>query len=268
MISPIFLEIAVVAIGIFLLLFETFADEKDKSFLAWLGVAAGSLAFGYGMAQAGGCVQRCLVRVGGGSVKSAVTLVVIAVSAMATLHVVPSLSVSDPPGATSAGIFGPALIIGLALLAFCLRDSWFRASPGHLWGGVGIGAVVALSWPMADGLNPLMTLGRLAELPVFGIAALVGIALGAFVAALARSDLILDRFVDREDVQRHLIGGILMGVGGACAGGCSFGQGLTGFATLAPSAVIAIAGMIAGCLWGIRALEAGSAWGGLRLLAR
>ena len=39
MISPIFLEIAVVAIGIFLLLFETFAPDKEKSFLAWLGVA-------------------------------------------------------------------------------------------------------------------------------------------------------------------------------------------------------------------------------------
>jgi NADH-quinone oxidoreductase subunit N len=39
MISPIFLEIAVVAIGIFLLLFETFAGDRDKSFLAWLGVA-------------------------------------------------------------------------------------------------------------------------------------------------------------------------------------------------------------------------------------
>lgn len=39
MIAPIFLEIAVLALGIFLLLFEAFADEKEKSFLAWIGVA-------------------------------------------------------------------------------------------------------------------------------------------------------------------------------------------------------------------------------------
>lgn len=39
MIAPIFLEIAVLALGIFLLLFEAFSDEKDKSFLAWIGVA-------------------------------------------------------------------------------------------------------------------------------------------------------------------------------------------------------------------------------------
>ena len=39
MIPPIFLEIAVVAIGIFLLLFETFGGGKEKSSLAWFGAA-------------------------------------------------------------------------------------------------------------------------------------------------------------------------------------------------------------------------------------
>ena len=76
----------------------------------------------------------------------------------------------------------------------------------------------------------------------------------------------LDRFTDRDDVKRHVIGGVLMGVGGACAYGCSFGQGLAGFSTLSASAVIAMAGMAAGCLWGIRTLEAGNAWGGLKLV--
>lgn len=40
MISPISLEIAVLIVGMFLLLFEAFANEKDKSLVAWLGVSA------------------------------------------------------------------------------------------------------------------------------------------------------------------------------------------------------------------------------------
>src|SRR5690349_21542994 len=39
----------------------------------------GGIAFGYGMASAGGCLQRALVRIGAGSVKSLVTVIVMAV---------------------------------------------------------------------------------------------------------------------------------------------------------------------------------------------
>jgi NADH-quinone oxidoreductase subunit N len=45
MIAPVFLEIAVVILGIFLLLFEAFANEKDKTFIAWLAVSGLGLIF-------------------------------------------------------------------------------------------------------------------------------------------------------------------------------------------------------------------------------
>jgi uncharacterized membrane protein YedE/YeeE len=256
------------------------ADIGDNPYgltpLAWPTVLAGSLAFGFGMAQAGGCVQRALVRAGSGSIKSLVTLILIAVTAAATLllHRLP-----EPSSVTLPVPFAFAITVPLALglIAFCLKDSWFRASPGHLWGGIGIGAAVAVAWVFADsrhGFNLLLDLGHAtahvtepeAPLSLFGIAALAGIALGAAVAAAARGDLYLDRFVDGADVKRHVVGGVLMGIGGALALGCSFGQGLTGFSTLSASAVVAIIGMTAGCVWGIRALEAGSALGGLRLV--
>jgi NADH-quinone oxidoreductase subunit N len=38
MIPPVFLEIGVVVIGLFLLMYEAFAAEKDKTFIAWLGI--------------------------------------------------------------------------------------------------------------------------------------------------------------------------------------------------------------------------------------
>jgi NADH-quinone oxidoreductase subunit N len=38
MIAPIFLEVAVLVIGSFLLMYEAFANDRDKRFLAWLGI--------------------------------------------------------------------------------------------------------------------------------------------------------------------------------------------------------------------------------------
>ena len=59
-----------------------------------------------------------------------------------------------------------AAVIVAGLLAFCLKDAWFRDSAPHLWGGVAIGAAVIggwLAWPLTQsqprGLNLLMDLG-------------------------------------------------------------------------------------------------------------
>ena len=248
----------------------------------WAWVAAGSLAFGYGMAIAGGCVQRALVRAGAGSIKSLVTLLIIACSAGATIALVPNPADGGVtlPVQFAFAIAGPAALI---LIAFCLKDRWFRESPGHLWGGVAIGAVVAGAWVFSEndgfnlGLNLLLDLGVTAiaapsglqeAIPLFGLCAIIGIAVGSGIVAAARGDLAFDRFVDGPDVERHVVGGLLMGIGGAMAYGCTFGQGLTGFATLSASPVIAVFGMVAGCVWGIRSLEAGTPWGGLRLVFR
>src|SRR5438067_6645166 len=39
MIAPVFLEFAVLLIGSFMLLYEAFAKDRDKAFLAWMGIA-------------------------------------------------------------------------------------------------------------------------------------------------------------------------------------------------------------------------------------
>lgn len=54
--------------------------------LPWLSYAVGGLLFGYGMIQAGGCPQRCLVKAGSGNLKAAVVLVLVAVFALMTLR--------------------------------------------------------------------------------------------------------------------------------------------------------------------------------------
>jgi hypothetical protein len=265
-----------------------------------VAMIVGGGAFGYGMAIAGGCLQRALVRIGAGSVKSLLTVVLMAAMAAGTLHVLgrsglrAALAVETAAPATldqfaatafhlNAAIcrLAVTLIVVAALLAFCLKDAWFRASRAHLWGGVLIGLTIVggwLAWPLSlsqpRSLNLLLDLGSavrttwvpIAVFPVMGVATLAGIVVGSFAVALARGDLMLDRFVDGADVRRHVGGGLLMGWGGALALGCSFGQGLAGFSALSINALIAVAAMVGGCVWGVRALEAGSAWGGLKLM--
>jgi NADH-quinone oxidoreductase subunit N len=45
MIAPAFLEVAVLVTGIFLLIYESFADDREKSFIAGMGIASLSLVF-------------------------------------------------------------------------------------------------------------------------------------------------------------------------------------------------------------------------------
>jgi uncharacterized membrane protein YedE/YeeE len=49
-----------------------------------------------------------------------------------------------------------------------------------------------------------------------------------------------------EDTANHVIGGLLMGFGGVLALGCTIGQGLTGFSTLALGSIIAFLAIVAG----------------------
>ena len=45
---------------------------------------------------------------------------------------------------------------------------------------------------------------------------------------------------------RYMTGGVMMGVGGALASGCSIGQGLTGLSTLSLGSFIATVGIFSG----------------------
>ena len=79
-----------------------------------------------------------------------------------------------------------------------------------------------------------------------GVMAFAGVVLGSLLWALVSRTFRLEWFADRYDLARHLAGGVLMGVGGPLAMGCTFGQGLTGVSTLAVGAMLATASIILG----------------------
>jgi uncharacterized protein len=276
-------------------------DELLTPELPWLSLVLGGVMFGYGMSLSGGCINRALVRLGAGSLKSLVIVIVVAVTAA-----IVSLGVLRPiadaldhvalgfPTASSlplllahaTGLSGPAVFLGCGLaaggglVAFALWDSWFRSS-GHLLAYAAIGltipAALAASAFAPDGLAPVNFAAPAGDgvalllgfaVPEFAVAVLAGVPLGSFIVAALTGNLALETFTDPADLPRNLIGASLMGIGGTLALGCTFGQGLSGLALLGIGSFMAIAGIVFGCLWGIRALEAGTVWGGLTLTFR
>ena len=136
------------------------------------GFLIGGLLFGIGMTLGAGCGQRTLVRVGGGNLKSLVVLIVMAITAYATLRgllapvridVFGPLSIDlEAQEITSQGIETilahlvsasgqtmaviVALVLGLGAIIYALKDKDFRASADNILAGVTIGVLVVGAW--------------------------------------------------------------------------------------------------------------------------
>lgn len=84
------LAIAIAIAGTQLLRAAGMVDMTNAIYLntgfGWVGYVVGGLMFGVGMTLGSGCVQRSIVRVGGGNLKSLVVLVVMGMTAYATLR--------------------------------------------------------------------------------------------------------------------------------------------------------------------------------------
>ena len=173
-----------------------------------------------------------------------------------------------------------ALAMAALLLAFVFRDREFRASFDHIMGGVVVGLVIVGGWYVTGhigfGENPetleesffgtnsrtiesfsfVAPVGYAIELLMlwsdkslkvtFGIAAVAGVVLGSFAYAITSRSFRWEGFAGPEDTANHVIGGILMGFGGVTALGCTIGQGITGFSTLAVGSILAFVSIVAG----------------------
>lgn len=173
-----------------------------------------------------------------------------------------------------------ALVAAAALAAFVFRDREFRTSFDHVLGGAVIGLTIVGGWyvtghlgygespetlemvffgtnsrtleslsytaPLGFTLELLMLWSDRSLTVTFGIAAVAGIVLGSLAYALASRTFRWEGFAGAEDTALHVIGGILMGFGGVTALGCTIGQGLTGFSTLALGSLLAFASIVTG----------------------
>jgi len=80
----------------------------------------------------------------------------------------------------------------------------------------------------------------------FGLAAVLGVIIGSLAWALISKGFRVEWFASIKDFVTHLMGGILMGVGGVLALGCTIGQAITGISTLAMGSFLAFGGIVFG----------------------
>ena len=116
------------------------------------------------------------------------------------------------------------------------------------------GRMEALSFvsPVAYTVDWLMFFSDKTKLLTIGIVSVFGVVVGSAVYSVATRSFRWEGFRTAEDTGNHLVGALLMGVGGVAAMGCTIGQGLSGISTLSATSFVAVAAIIAGCVAGVR----------------
>ncbi len=177
-------------------------------------------------------------------------------------------------------------VVGLTLVGWALARPEGR-SASTLLGGVGIGAAVVAAWwasshlgfvaehpvtlervflatntrsmesftfvaPIAYTLDWLILYSDTSKALTFGIVTVVGVIAGSALVALASRSFRWEGFAGTEDTANHIVGAVLMGIGGVTAFGCTVGQGLSGLSTLSLGSFIAVAGIVVGAVLALR----------------
>jgi hypothetical protein len=174
-----------------------------------------------------------------------------------------------------------SLAMGGGLIAYAYSGRDFRAGFDYSLGGIVTGLVVVGGWyvsgrigylaedpntlqeafvatntgrmeafsfvaPLAWSLEYLMFWTDKTRIVTFGIASVAGVIAGSAAYALASRNFRWEGFRNAEDTGMHIIGGLLMGFGGVTALGCTIGQGISGFSTLAVGSIMTFVAIVAG----------------------
>jgi uncharacterized protein len=176
--------------------------------------------------------------------------------------------------AISGGIFV------LLLMIFIWKSADFRKSMDNIVGGLAVGLSVVAAWyltagekgqawlentsfmdvpprgvgaqsftftsPMADTFDLALNITKFSFV-TFGVMALAGVITGSFLYAVIFRKFRIEWFQSGKDFFAHAIGGVLMGIGGVLALGCTIGQGVTGFSTMAIGSMMAFVSLVFGC---------------------
>lgn len=178
---------------------------------------------------------------------------------------------------TLAFAIGATLVV--VTLVMALRDKHFRGNAHNIVAAVAIGGIILGGWyltggplgqaaieavdwldekplgvgvqsytfinPMGEALYYLAAPGDLLRV-TFGVLAVLGVMLGSSIVAVSTGRFQIVWFTSRSDFVNHLVGAVLMGIGGVLAMGCTIGQGITGVSTLALGSFLVLGSIVFG----------------------
>ena len=148
-------------------------------------------------------------------------------------------------------------ILGGLAVGLCVVAAWYltAGAKGQEWlentsfmdvppRGVGAQSFTFTS-PMADTFDYALHITN-TNFVTFGVMALAGVIAGSFLYAVIFRKFRIEWFQSTKDFLAHAIGGMLMGIGGVLALGCTIGQGVTGFSTMAIGSMMAFVSLAFG----------------------
>jgi uncharacterized membrane protein YedE/YeeE len=172
-----------------------------------------------------------------------------------------------------------ALFVALPLLAWTLKSGDFRSNYELMSAGLVIGLLIVIGWyvtsgesgqalleeldfmderPFFTGAQSLTFIGPAGHIAqyikegfsalflTFGVTTIAGVVVGSFLYTVIFRKVRIEWFVTWNDFAMHVIGAVLMGIGGVLAMGCTIGQGITGVSTLALGSIVTVISIIAG----------------------
>lgn len=187
--------------------------------------------------------------------------------------------------ATLAGLVLSLLIGGGLIVWACIGREFLRFD--NVLAGIGIGATVIAMWwvsgnlghvvehpetlqeaflatnsgrmeamtftaPMAYTLDWFIFFSDRSKVLTLAVVSVFGVITGSTAYALVARRFRWEGFAGIEDLVNHLVGALLMGVGGVTAMGCTVGQGLSGISTLSATSFVAVAGIMVGAVGALR----------------
>ena len=171
------------------------------------------------------------------------------------------------------------LLVGFIFMYYIFRSGSFVKNIDNVIGGFIVGSVVVLAWYLTGStlgqewietndfldsplpgvgvqsftfINPMgesiIYLSKSADIYylTFGVAALFSVILGSFVYSIISRNFRIEWFQSKEDFTRHIIGAVLIGIGGVLSMGCTIGQGVSGVSTLAIGSFITLISIVIG----------------------
>ncbi len=170
-------------------------------------------------------------------------------------------------------------VISIFALLYLFKTEKFRKDKHNILAGLTIGICVAIAWYISSGpmgQELLEEAEMMDEIPyaigaqsltfvapsghfsalvssefdltyiTFALIAGLGVLLGSFFYAVSSQSFRIEWFNSMGDFINHIVSGLLMGIGGVLAMGCTIGQGVTGVSTLSLGSLIVLSSIVFG----------------------